>query len=68
MVGMCKKIFYVITCDECKNTVSIEKSNRAYNYASATRCFHWSFSKDGKTVKCDKCRKHDLKDKYRYYR
>jgi len=60
-------LIYVCQCDNCKKIERVEKNfdKRIYNRAQAVRSLNWSFSEDGKTVICSKCRKHNPRDKYR---
>ena len=61
-------LIYVCQCDNCKQVERVQKdfSKKIYNRAQAVRSLGWSFGEDGKTVVCANCRKHNLKDKYRY--
>ena len=64
MVTSYSKLYYLCQCDNCKAIVTVEKdlNLKIYNRAQAVRSLGWSFSEDGKTVVCDRCRL----DNYRY--
>lgn len=59
---------YVCKCDDCGNVeeVRADRKLKILNGASACRSIGWSFGKDGKTTICDKCRRFNFKDCYRY--
>lgn len=67
MVGSYSIRMYVCTCDDCGKVreVRADRKLKILNGASACRSIGWSFSKDGKTTICDKCRKWIITDKYR---
>lgn len=68
MVTSYSVLIYVCTCDNCNKVQRVEKNfnKNIYNRAQAVRSLGWSFSKDGKRITCDNCRKHNWKDSYRY--
>ena len=68
MVGSYSIRVYVCTCDNCGKVreVRADRSLNIINGASACRSIGWAFGKDGKTITCDKCRRFNFKDCYRY--
>lgn len=66
MVASYSVLHYVCTCDSCGKTQEVVKSEKNYNQAQAVRSLHWSFSRNGKKVECDKCRRYNYFDPYRY--
>lgn len=66
MVRSYSILIFVCTCDNCGDSVRVEKDmSVVYNNASAVRSIGWSFGRNGK-VTCHNCRKKNLNDKYRY--
>lgn len=59
---------FVCKCDVCGRIEEVKENYHGiYNGAQAVRSLGWSFGKD-KRVKCDRCRRPSLYDKYKYIR